>query len=148
MQKNRLRCAKNVIFSLLCILIDRPMGGFEPPKLPPAYALDLQKKKVFAEIVTVFSAKIENSNAFLAQKQLVISKKRSSPKLNAFSGRITTPTSQLRHPISFGGAVFIFFIQNWPLKHKKRAILHTLQTNRGSSSPPPPPPPGYATSGA
>ena len=26
---------------------------------------------------------------------------------NAFSGQITTSTSQLRHPISFGGAVFI-----------------------------------------
>ena len=36
LQKNRLRCAKNVMFSLLCILADRPMGGgFEPPNPPP-----------------------------------------------------------------------------------------------------------------
>ena len=35
LQKNRIRSAKNVIFSLLCILVDRPMGGgFEPPKPP------------------------------------------------------------------------------------------------------------------
>ena len=35
LQKNRLRSAKNVIFSLLCILVDRLMGGgFEPPKPP------------------------------------------------------------------------------------------------------------------
>ena len=27
LQKNRLRSGKNVIFSLLCILVDRPMGG-------------------------------------------------------------------------------------------------------------------------
>ena len=37
LQKNRLWSAKNVIFSLLCILVERPMGGggFEPPKPPP-----------------------------------------------------------------------------------------------------------------
>ena len=41
LQKNRIRDAKNVIFSLLCILVDRPMGGFEPPNPPPsAYALE------------------------------------------------------------------------------------------------------------
>ena len=27
LQKKRIRSAKNVIFSLLCILVDRPMGG-------------------------------------------------------------------------------------------------------------------------
>ena len=36
-KKNRLKNAKNEI-SLLCILVDRPMGGFELPN-PPAYAL-------------------------------------------------------------------------------------------------------------
>ena len=35
LQKNRLRSAKNVIFSLLCILVDRPMGGVWTPKTPP-----------------------------------------------------------------------------------------------------------------
>ena len=34
LQKNRLRSAKNVMCSLLCILVDRPMGGFEPPNPP------------------------------------------------------------------------------------------------------------------
>ena len=30
--KNRLKSAKNVVFSLLCIFVDRPMGGrVEPP---------------------------------------------------------------------------------------------------------------------
>ena len=31
LQKNRLRSAKNVIFALMCILVDRPIEGFEPP---------------------------------------------------------------------------------------------------------------------
>ena len=35
LQKNRLRSAKNVIFSLLCILVDRPMGGGLNPQPPP-----------------------------------------------------------------------------------------------------------------
>ena len=47
-----------------------------------------KKKKVFTKIETDFSAKVGNSIVF--------------------SGRITTCTSQLRHPISFGGAVFNF----------------------------------------
>ena len=42
---------------------------------------DLQKKKVFTEIETDFSAKIGNSNVFSAQKQVISKKKRSSPKL-------------------------------------------------------------------
>ena len=35
LQKNRLRCAKNVIFSLRCILVDRPMGEGLNPQNPP-----------------------------------------------------------------------------------------------------------------
>ena len=35
LQKSRLRSAKNVIFSLLCILVDRPMGGGLNPQTPP-----------------------------------------------------------------------------------------------------------------
>ena len=30
LQKNRLRSAKNAIFFLLCILVDRPVGGLNP----------------------------------------------------------------------------------------------------------------------
>ena len=79
----------------------------------------ISKKKVFAEIETGFSAKIRNSNAFLY--------------------RITTSTSQLRHPISFGGGgCFQFFTKYRPQKHQKRAILHTSQANRGARAPLPP----------
>ena len=75
---------------------------------------DLQKKKVYTEIETDFSARSGCSNAF--------------------SGRFTTSTSQLRHPIFFGGGgCFHFFTKNRPQKHQKRA----------PSSPPRPP--GYAT---
>ena len=59
---------------------------------------------------------------------------------NGFSERITTCTSQLRHPISFGGGCFQFFTENRPQKHKNRVILHTSQANGESSSTPPPPP--------
>ena len=78
----------------------------------------LQKKKVFIEIESDFSAKIGNSNVF--------------------SGRITTHTSQLLHPISFGGGCFQFLTKNRPQKHQKRAILHTSQANGGGHSPPAP----------
>ena len=42
LQKSMLRRAKNVIFSILCILVDRPMGGgggLNPITPPLAYAL-------------------------------------------------------------------------------------------------------------
>ena len=60
------------------------------PKFKRFFSKKKKKKKVFTESDTDFSAKIGKSNAF--------------------SGRITTCTSQPRHPISFGGggAVFIF----------------------------------------
>ena len=66
------------------------------------------KKKIFTEIETNFSAKIGNSNAF--------------------SSRFTTCASQLRHPMSFGGC-YHFFTKNRPQKHQIRAILHTSQVN-------------------
>ena len=80
------------------------------------------KKKVFTEIGSDFSAKIQNSNAF--------------------SHRITTSTSRLRHPFSFVGGCFQFLTKNRPQKHQKRAILHTSQTNGGGGARAPP---GYAT---
>ena len=113
----------------------------------------LKKKKVFTKIETDVSAKIGNLNVFSAQKQVVSKKKvftvietNFSAKFgnsNVFSGRITTCTSQLRHPISFRGGCFQFFTKNRPQKHQNRAILHTSQANGGGSSYPPPP--GYAT---
>ena len=62
----------------------RKFNGFFSPKTGGLQ----KKKKVFTEIETYFSAKIGNSNAF--------------------SGRITTSTSQLRQPICFGGLFSIF----------------------------------------
>ena len=44
-----------------------------------------------------------------------------------------TNSSQLWHPISFGGGCFQFFTKNWPQKQQKRAILHTLQANGGDA---------------
>ena len=37
LQKNRIRGVKNVIFSLLRILVDRPMGGNPPTLRTPLY---------------------------------------------------------------------------------------------------------------
>ena len=113
---------------------------------------DLQKKKekkVFTEIETDFSAEIGNSNVFSAQKQLISKKKKVFAEIetdfsakignsNAFSGRITTCTSQLRHPISFGGAVFIF-LPKIGLKSTKNVRFCILHKPMGGSSPPPPP---------
>ena len=76
-----------------------------------------KKKKVFTEIETDFSAKIGNSNTF--------------------SFRITTSTSQLRHPISFGGAVFNFS-PKIGLKSTKNVRFCILHKPMGGSSPPPP----------
>ena len=77
-----------------------------------------KKKKIFAEIETDFPAKIGNSNAF--------------------SGRFTTCTSQLRHPISFGGAVFNFS-PKIGLKSTKNVRFCILHKPMGGSSPPRPP---------
>ena len=109
---------------------------------------DLQKKKVFAKIETDFSAKVRNSNVFSAQKQ-VISKRKKKRGLrrnwdwffalrnsNAFLYRITTSTSQLRHPISFGGAVFNF-LPKIGLKSTKNVRFWILHKPMGGLEPPP-----------
>ena len=79
-----------------------------------------EKKKVFTEIETDFSAKIGNSNAF--------------------SGRITTSTSQLRHPISFGWGLFSFFHQKSASKAPKTCdfAYFTGQWGGGARAPRPP----------
>ena len=110
-------------------LIFRPISEihtfFQPKN---RWSPKIKIKKVFTEIETDFSAKIGNSNVF--------------------SGLITTCTSQLRHPISFGGGCFQFFTKNRPQKHQKRGILHTSQVNGEARAHPPPPPPGCATARA
>ena len=96
-----------------------------------------KKKKVFTEIETDFSAKIGNS----CRKSGNSCRK----FMSKISGRITTCTSQLRHPISFGGAVFNFSpkIGLKSTKNVRFCILH--KPMRGLEPPPPPAPPGYAT---
>ena len=106
------------------------------------------KKKVFAEIESDFSAKIGNSNDFLAQKQVVSKKKvfaeiesNFSAKIthsNTFSHRITSSTSRLRHPISFGGAVFNFS-PKIGLKSSKNVQFCILHKPMGGLEPPLPP---------
>ena len=87
-------------------------------KLGNSNVFSAPQTKVFTEIVTNFPAKIGNSNSF--------------------SGRITTCTSQLRHPTSFGGAVFNFSpkIGLKSTKNVRFCILH--KPMGGGSSPPPP----------
>ena len=93
---------------------------------PPKKQVVSKNKKVFTEIKTDFPAKIGNSNTF--------------------SGRITTFTSQLRHPISYGGGgCFQFFTKNRPQKHQKTCDFAYFTSQWEGSSPPPPPPPPQAT---
>ena len=91
-----------------------------------------------SEIEKNFSAKIGYSNGFSAPKQVIFTKKRSSPKLR----RVFRPKSEIQTlfqaesrkllhnvatQISLGGC-FHFFTKNRPQKHQKRAILHALHT--------------------
>ena len=115
-----------------------------------------KRKKVFTEIETDFSAKIGNSNVFSAQKQVISKKKKIteietnfSAKIgysNAFSDRITTSTSQLQHPISFGGgAVFNFSPKSASKAPKTCDFAYFTSQWGGLELHKPPPPPGYAT---
>ena len=82
---------------------------------------DLQKKKVFTEIETNFSAEITNSNSF--------------------SGRIAATTSLLRLPNLFGGAVFIFWAKiGLKSTINVRFCMHFWPMGVLEPSPPPPPP--------
>ena len=91
------------------------------------------KKKVFTEIETDFSAEIGNSNVFSARIQ-VVSKKKKEKGLHRnwdwFFG-------QIRKFKRLRGGCFQFFTKNRPQKHPKRAILHTSQANGGARAPPP-----------
>ena len=81
----------------------RKFKGFFRPK-----SGGLQKKKVFTEFETDFSAQIGNPNVWGEAVLL------------------------------WGGGYFQFFIKNRPQNYQKVAILHTSQANGGGSSPPPP----------
>ena len=83
------------------------------------------------------SRKARKFKRFFCPKTGGLQKKGLYRNSNTFSFQILTSTSQLRHPISFGGGCFQFFTKNRPQKHQKRAILRTSQGNGGSSSPSP-----------
>ena len=95
-----------------------------------------------SEIEWDFSAKIGNSNAFSARKQVISKKKRSSPKLrrmfignsNGFQSRITATTSQLRHPNFFGGDCLYFF-SKIGLKSTKTVRFYILYWPMGRLEP-------------
>ena len=74
MQKNRLRCAENVMFSLLCILSTDQWGGLNPQNPSPAYALDWpysislyqsKQQMVLNAIRFLLSSQIENIGTIL-----------------------------------------------------------------------------------
>ena len=105
-----------------------------------------KKKKVFAKIQSDFSAKIQNSNFFSAQNQ-VISKKKKKRALPKFKAIFLPKFRKFKRfrggSFRMGGAVFNFS-QKIGLKSTKNmrfCILH--KPMRGLE--PPPPPPGYAT---
>ena len=104
----------------------------------------LQKKKVFAEIETNFSAEIRNSKVFSAQNQVVSkkikkNKKRSSPKLRL----IFRPNSEIQTfeggLFSYGGAIFNFS-QKIGLKSTKNVRFCILHKPMRGLEPPLPPP--------
>ena len=105
----------------------------------------IKKNKVFTEIETKFSAKIGNSNVFLAQNQVVsknkITKKtRSSPKLRL----IFWPKSEIQtfeggcFPM---GGLFSIFHKKSASKAPKTCDFAYFTSQWGGSCPPP----GYAT---
>ena len=112
----------------------------------------LQKKKVFAEIETGFSAKIRNSKIFSAQNQVVSKKKkkkkkRSSPKLRLIF-RLNSEIQTFNGGLFFyggGGAIFNFS-QKIGLKSIKNLRFCILYKPMGEGArAPPAPPPSYAT---
>ena len=92
-----------------------------------------KKKKVCTEIESDFWAKIENSNDFSAQKQVVSKKKKTKNRWSPDHDIYFTTSAP---NFLWGGGCFQFFTQNRPKKQRKRAILHTSQARA---------PPGYAT---
>ena len=111
---------------------------------PKTGGLQKKKKRSSPKLRLIFRPNSEIQTFFQTKNRWSPKKKRSDflaniRNSNAFSGRIMTCSSQFRLPISFGGGCFQFFTKNRPQKHKKRAILHTLQANGGGSMGPLPP---------
>ena len=103
---------------------------------------------------TEFLGKLESSNLFSAQKQVVSKKKKKkvfteiesdfSARIgnsNVFSHRIKTSTSRLRHPISFGAGCFQLRFCILAIFTTKTCDFAYFTSQWGGSSPPP----GYAT---
>ena len=113
---------------------------------------DLQKKKIFTEIRRVFPAEITNSKVFFWPKSGDLQKKRSSPTLGENQKTPLFWSLQWQVLYNFGsqiplGELFSFLKQKSASKaQKKRAILHTFQTNGGRGARASPRlPPGSAT---
>ena len=94
----------------------RKFKRFFSPKTGGIQKKTKNKKKVFTEIETDFSAKIGNSNAF--------------------SGPITTCTSQLRHPLSFGRGTVFNFLPKIGLESTKNVCFCILHKPMGGLEPP------------
>ena len=116
------------------------------------------KKKVFTEIETDFSAKIGNSNAFSAQKQ-VISKTKEKKGLHRNWDRFFGQNRNFKRffrpghdiyfttsaPIFFEGELFSLFHQKSASKAPKTCDFAYFAGQWGRLETPSPPPPGYAT---
>ena len=95
-----------------------------------------EKKKVFTEIETAFSAAIRISNVFSAQNQVVSKKK----KKKVFTEIETDFLAEIGYPNVSGGAVFNFS-QKICLKTTKNVRFCVLHKSMGGAQAPP----GYAT---
>ena len=98
------------------------------------YAIPLKPNTQTCRIKAIFSHLVRR------QRRTERSSKSTATKTSTSQHDIyitsSTSTSQLRHPISFGGGCFQFFTKNRPKKQQKRAILHTSQANGGTRAPP------------
>ena len=92
-----------------------------------------------SKIQTFFSPKTGDLQKKKKKKVFTKIETAKSGHSNAFSSRIATCTSHLRHPISFGGAVFIFS-SKIGLKSTKNVRFCILHRPMGRARAPPPPP--------
>ena len=90
--------------------ISRKARKFEGFFRPKSGGLQKKKKKVFAEIVSDFSAEIRNSKVFSAQKQVVSKKKKKKNYRNILA--LLLPNSEIQTfqggCFLMGGAIFNF----------------------------------------
>ena len=113
---------------------------------PKTGDLQNKNKKVFAEILRVFSAKVRNSKGFSGRKQVIFKKKRSSPTVRELqhqkSPLFCSKQRQVLNSFSFQiplGGLFSFLEQKIGLKSTKNVLFCILfRPMEGSYSPPRP----------